>query len=120
MKYKSKVDGAENLRDVNFFFSAEDEATAARVAAKNGLQSYDHTTFVNSLTGESPTRNVQINSMLLISPGWKLLSTKPLNGSVPLRNVWKRIIKINRRNLFLSRSSLALSRWRSGWSTWWR
>ena len=39
LKYKCKIDDSENLADINFFFSAEDEAAAARsIAAKNGLR----------------------------------------------------------------------------------
>ena len=84
------IDGSEKLRDVNFFFLLK-----MRLQLLVSLQRMALNLMLIQLTGESPTRNLQINSMLLTSTGWKLLSTKPLIGSVPLRKA----IKKNRRNL---------------------
>jgi hypothetical protein len=52
----------------------------------------------------SPTRNLQISSMLLTSPSWKVLSTIPSSGLMPLKKVRRRNTKRNKRNLRLLRS----------------
>ena len=61
------------------FFSAEDEAAIARITARmalNNLRKLPHQQWSNTKPAE------EFNAAT--SPGWKL-STKPSNGSVPLR-----------------------------------
>jgi heat shock 70kDa protein 1/2/6/8 len=52
-KYKCKIDDSTSLHDTNFSlsFPAEDEAAAARITAKNGLESYAYN-LRNSFTDE--------------------------------------------------------------------
>jgi hypothetical protein len=78
------------LQYTNFFFPAEDEAAAARISAKNGL------TLTISAT-PSATRNWQTNLSLPTSQSWKLLSTRPSNGSMPLKKDRKKSMKRNKR-----------------------
>jgi hypothetical protein len=54
---------------------------AEKYKGKNYCKEWNfiHTTFLTS----SPAKNLQISSMLLTCPSWKLLSTKPSNGSMP-------------------------------------
>ena len=55
---------------------------------------------ITSVTA-STTTNSQINLMLLTSLSWKVLSTMPSNGSMPLKKVRRRNTKRNKRSLRL-------------------
>ena len=88
-KCKGKIDISSYLNVTYLpFFSAEDEAAAARITAKNGLESYAYNLIDEKLT---------VNSMLLTRQSWKVLSKIPSEGPITLKKVRKRNIKRNRR-----------------------
>ena len=109
---------------IHFFFPAEDEAAAARITAKNGLESYTYTTFVNSLTNKKPADKFDAADKSRLETAVNETIKWFATSQDGLEEDYKEKLKEFRRHckvsvLFSLFFSWALSLRRSGWCSRW-
>jgi heat shock protein 1/8 len=108
-KYKGNLYDSAFLHDtyfILFFFPAEDEAAAARITAKIGLESYAYN-LRNSLTDEKLADKLDAADKAKLEGA---VNDAIKNGSMPLRKVRKRSMKRSKKSLRPLRSTYSFLR----------